>query len=40
LLEDEILAMPEIGLEIPLAEFYQGLVLDSPEDVEETRLSE
>jgi Uma2 family endonuclease len=40
LLEDEILAMPEIGLEIPLAEFYQGLVLDGPEDVEETRLSE
>ncbi len=40
LLADEILAMPEIGLEIPLAEFYQGLVLDCPEDVEETRQGE
>jgi Uma2 family endonuclease len=37
LLEDALLAMPEIGLEIPLAEFYEGLVLDTPEDVEETR---
>ena len=40
LLEDAVLAMPEIGLEIPLAEFYEGLVFDNPEDIEETRRSE
>ena len=40
LLEDAILAMPEIGLEIPLAEFYEGLVFDKSEDVEETRQGE
>jgi Uma2 family endonuclease len=27
-LEDAILTMPEIGVEIPLAEFYEGLVFD------------
>jgi Uma2 family endonuclease len=40
LLEDAVLTMPEIGVEIPLAELYEGLVFDSPEDVEETRRSE
>ena len=37
LLEDALLAMPEIGVEVPLSEFYEGLVFDAPEDVEETR---
>jgi Uma2 family endonuclease len=37
LLEDAILAMPEIGIEIPLAELYEGLDLAPPEDVEETQ---
>ena len=26
--DDDILAMPEIGLEIPLAEFYEGLAFE------------
>jgi Uma2 family endonuclease len=32
LLEDAILAMPEIGLEVPLAEFDEGLALDEAEE--------
>jgi Uma2 family endonuclease len=28
---EAILAMPEIGIEVPLAEFYEGLVFDEPE---------
>jgi Uma2 family endonuclease len=40
LLEDAILAMPEIGLEIPLAELYEGLVFDKSEDAAETRQGE
>ena len=35
-LDDAILSMPEIGIEVPLAEFYEGLTLGIPEDVEET----
>ena len=34
ILEDAILAMPEIGQEIPLAEFYEGLVFEPTEDAE------
>jgi Uma2 family endonuclease len=33
-LEDAILTMPEIGVEIPLAEFYEGLVFDDAGTVE------
>jgi hypothetical protein len=36
LLEDAILAMPEIGVEVPLAEFYEGLVFDEPEENRES----
>ncbi len=35
-LDDAILSMPEIGIEVPLAEFFEGLTLGIPEDVEET----
>jgi len=34
LAEDALLAMPEIGIEIPLAELYLGLVFETPEDGE------
>jgi len=39
LADDAILAMPEIGIEIPLAEFYEGLVFETPEDGEAAPLS-
>ena len=29
LTDDDILAMPEIGLAIPLAEFYEGLAFEA-----------
>jgi Uma2 family endonuclease len=29
-LDGAILAMPEIGIDVPLAEFYDGLVFDEP----------
>jgi len=29
---DATLAMPEIGIEVPLAELYEGLVFDEPEE--------
>jgi len=29
LIEDSILALPEIGVEMPLAELYEGLVLEA-----------
>ena len=37
LLEDAILAMPEIGIEIPLTELYEGIGLIPPEGVEENQ---
>jgi Uma2 family endonuclease len=30
---EAILAMPEIGIELPLAELYEGVTFDPPEDV-------
>jgi Uma2 family endonuclease len=39
-LDDAILAMPEIGVEIPFAEFYEGLVFDSAGTVEGIGQSE
>jgi Uma2 family endonuclease len=39
LLEDAILAMPEIGIEVPLAEFYEGLAFEDAES-EEMRKSD
>lgn len=35
-LDDAVLSMPEIGIEVPLAEFYEGLALGIPGDVKET----
>jgi hypothetical protein len=32
--------MQEIGVEVPLAEFYEGLVFDDGEHVEDNRSSE
>ncbi len=40
LLEDASLSMPEIGVEIPLAEFYEGLALDVQDDSEQIPASE
>ncbi len=34
LVGDTVLAMPEIGIEVPLPELYEGLVFDEPEDAE------
>jgi len=34
LVGDAILAMPEIGIEVPLAEFYEGLVFDDTDRAE------
>lgn len=34
LAEDTTLAMPEIGQDIPLAEFYEGLAFEPPEDTD------
>jgi Uma2 family endonuclease len=36
LLEDAILLMPEIGIDVPLAEFYDGIKFDMPAAVEES----
>jgi Uma2 family endonuclease len=30
-----ILAMPEIGIDVPLAEFYDGLVFDEPDEAKD-----
>ncbi|HEX3495735.1 MAG TPA: Uma2 family endonuclease, partial [Methylocella sp.] len=35
-LDDAILSMPEIGIGVPLAEFYEGIALGIPGDVKET----
>ncbi len=40
LLDDAILSMPEIGVEAPLAEFYEGLVFDVQDDADEIPASE
>lgn len=34
---DAILAMPEIGIEVPFAELYEGLVFDEPASPEDDR---
>jgi Uma2 family endonuclease len=36
LTEDAILSMPEIGVELPLAELYEGIELNPPQDTEDT----
>lgn len=40
LLEDAILSMPEIGTEVPLKEFYEGIDLNVPEELEDTPHAE
>jgi Uma2 family endonuclease len=40
LLDDAILKMPEIGIEVPLAEFYEGLELAPPDEANDTPPSE
>jgi Uma2 family endonuclease len=40
LLNDAILAMPEIGVDVPLVEFYEGLVFDVQEDSDQPPPSE
>jgi hypothetical protein len=41
LIENSVLALPEIGVELPLAELYEGIVFDDGPDgdqpAEETR---
>lgn len=34
-LDSAILAMPEIGIDVPLAEFYDGLVFGKPDDAKD-----
>jgi Uma2 family endonuclease len=40
LIEDSILALPEIGVELALAELYEGLVLERDEDTDRPPASE
>jgi Uma2 family endonuclease len=40
LYEDAILSMPEIGLDVPFAEFYEGLVFDVQDNSDEPTPSE
>jgi Uma2 family endonuclease len=40
LIEDSILALPEIGVELALAELYEGLVFEPAEDVDQPPTSE
>jgi Uma2 family endonuclease len=40
LIEDSILALPEIGVELPLTELYEGLVFDRDEDADQSPTSE
>ncbi|MBV9287132.1 MAG: Uma2 family endonuclease [Hyphomicrobiales bacterium] len=40
LIADSILALPEIGVEIPLAEFYEGIVFDDKLEDDEPRAEE
>lgn len=37
LFEEAVLAMPEIGVEVPLTQFYEGLELPRPDDADEGR---
>ena len=32
LIEDSVLALPEIGVELPLAELYEGIVFEAEQD--------
>ena len=34
-LDGAILAMPEIGIDVPLAEFYDGLVFDEQDEIKD-----
>jgi Uma2 family endonuclease len=38
-LDGAILTMPEIGIDVPLAEFYDGLVFDEPDDANDAARS-
>jgi Uma2 family endonuclease len=40
LTEDAILSMPEIGIELPLAELYESIELNPPQDTEDTPQAE
>ncbi len=31
-IEDSVLALPEIGVELPLAELYEGIVFEAEQD--------
>jgi hypothetical protein len=40
LIEDSILVLPEIGVELALAELYEGLVFERDEDADQPPTSE
>ena len=40
LIADSILALPEIGVELPLAELYEGIVFEAKQDSDETSEGE
>jgi Uma2 family endonuclease len=40
LIEDSILVLPEIGIELPLTELYEGLLFDRDEDADQPPTSE
>ena len=40
LIDDSMLALPEIGVELPLAELYEGLAFDRDEDADQPPTSE
>jgi Uma2 family endonuclease len=40
LIADSILALPEIGVELPLAELYDGIVFETEQDADETSEGE
>jgi Uma2 family endonuclease len=40
LIADSVLALPEIGVELPLAELYEGIVFEAKQDADETSEGE
>jgi hypothetical protein len=40
LIEDSVLLLPEIGVELPLTELYEGLMFDRDEDADQSPTSE
>ena len=40
LIADSVLALPEIGVELPLAELYEGVVFEAKQDTDETSEGE